>query len=99
MIKNNKILSMAECLEYVKDKEDTEIVGFIKKFAELDSKQAKEMRKKIEELSLIKIRPAQIAKIIDFMPENIIDLNKIFEDITLDENESNKILDIVKQYK
>ena len=90
---------MAECLEYVKDKEDTEIVGFIKKFAELDSKQAKEMRKKIEELSLIKIRPAQIAKIIDFMPENIIDLNKIFEDITLDENESNKILDIVKQYK
>jgi len=99
MIKNNKALSMAECFEYVKGKEDTEIVGFIKKFVEISPKQAKEMREKITELNLIKIRSAQIAKIIDLMPDNTADLNKIFEDTTLDEDEATKILDIVKQYK
>jgi DNA-directed RNA polymerase subunit F len=99
MIKNNQPLSMAECLEYVKGKEDTEIVGFIKKFSELTIKDAKEIRGKIGELSLIKIRENHISKIIDVLPENAGDLNKIFEDISLDENETNKILEIIKKYK
>ena len=98
MIKNNNSVSMVECLEYVK-KEDAETIAFIKKFTDLSLKDAKEIRKKIEGLNLIKIKNNHISKIIDLMPENFSDLNKICEDVSLDEDETNKILEIVKQYK
>lgn len=101
MINENKPLSMAESLDFIKstEAENTEIIGFIKKFNSLKSGQAKEMRGKIEELKLLKVKPEHIAKIIDLLPESSVDLNKIFEDINLDEDESKKILEIIKQYK
>ena len=101
MIYRNTPLSMIEALEYIKstEEENTEIIGFIKKFNELKKGQAKEIREKINELKLLKIKQEHIAKIIDLLPENNADLNKIFEDVSLDEDESGKILDIVKKYK
>lgn len=101
MIYENTPLSMVESLEYIKDSEaeNTELIGFIKKFTELKQNQAKEMREKIEELKLLKVKKEHIAKVIDLLPENSEDLNKIFEDINLDEDETNKLLDIVKKYK
>lgn len=101
MIKNTELVSMAESLEYVKeDKENhLEIIGFIKKFTELKPKEAKEIREKIQNLNLMKAKPEYIAKIIDLMPENAEELNKIFVDVSLDEDESKKILSIIKEYK
>ena len=101
MIKNNQSLSMAEVTEYTKKTEDTgkEIIGFIKKFTKLKPKEAKELRKKIEELGLMKVRTEYIVKIIDLMPENSKDLNKIFVGISLDEDETKKILETVKEFK
>ena len=40
-----------------------------------------------------------VAKIIDFLPEDASDLNKIFTDVSLDENEIKQIKDIVAKYK
>ena len=101
MIINNEPLSAVESLEYIKDKEagDSDLVGFIKKFVKLKPEEAKEIRKKIESLKNLKVKSEHISKIIDTLPENKEDLNKIFVDIGLDEDESNKILDIVKQYR
>jgi len=101
MINENKPLSMAESLDFIKSAEieNTEVIGFIKKFSGLKPNQAKEMREKIEELKLLKVKPENITKIIDLLPNNSVDLNKIFEDVSLDEDEANKILDIIKQYK
>ena len=101
MIKSNKQLSMVEVAEYIKKIEDSEkdLRGFIKKFIKLNLKEAKELRKKIEELDLIKIGPEHIVKIIDLMPENAEDLNKIFVDISLDEDEKRKILETTKEFK
>jgi DNA-directed RNA polymerase subunit F len=99
MIHENNPLSMAESLEYINAKEKTELVGFIKKFTDLKAKDGIEIRQKIEELALLKIKPRHIAKIIDLLPETTADLNKIFDDISLDEDEANKILNIIKQYK
>jgi DNA-directed RNA polymerase subunit F len=98
MIQENKPLSMAESLGYV-DKENVELNGFIKKFTNLKIKDAVEMREKIEELALLKVKPKHISKVIDILPESSADLNKIFDDVSLDEDEANKILEIVKQYK
>lgn len=100
MIKNSAPLSMIESEEYVKkDESETEIVGFMKKFEKLNVKDAKEMRKELEGLDMLKMRPEYLVKIIDLLPENAEELNKIFIDATLDEDESRKILDIVQKYK
>ena len=100
MIKNNEPLSMAESLEYINKKEETnqELIEFIKKFTSLSAKEAKEIREKIIALGIIKVKSMHIANIIDILPENSEDLNKIFEDTNLDEDEKTKILGVIKQY-
>ncbi len=99
MIKNREPLSMAEAAEYTKDNENAvELNKFIKKFSTLDVKKAKELRKKLEELNLMKLKSDSISKIIDVMPENAEDLNKIFTDVSTDEDETKKILDTVKEF-
>ncbi len=101
MIKNSEPLSMAEVVEYVKKsgEGEAEIVGFIKKFNELKVKEARELRQGIEALGIIKIKPEYTVKIIDLLPETAEELNKIFADVSLDEDETKKILDTVKKYK
>ena len=101
IIKNTELVSMSEALEYMKeDKENNaEVIGFVKKFTELKPKEAKEIRKKIQNLNLMKAKPEYIVKIIDLMPETNEDLNKIFVDVSLDEDESKKILEIIKEFK
>lgn len=101
MIRSNEPMSMVEALGYIKGDKDVEVEvkGFIKKFVKLKPKEAKEMKEKLEALDLLKLKAEYISKIIDLMPENNGEINKIFTDISLDEDETKKILDIVKEYK
>lgn len=101
MIKNNEFLSMVETMGYIKGDRDSEseIKNFIKKFAKLKPKEAREMRKKLEELDLLKLKEDHAVKIIDMMPENQENLNKIFTDVSLNEDEAKQILDIIKEFK
>ncbi len=101
MIKDQKPITMAEIAEYVKKDKDSEndVAKFIKNFSALSGKESKEMSKKLEEHNLMKLKPEHIVKIVDLMPENAEDLNKIFVDISLDEDETNKILETVKEFK
>lgn len=100
MIKNTKPLSMAESLEYLQfGEKEAELKGFIKKFVSITLEKTKEMRNALESLDLMKIKQEHIAKIIDLMPENAEDINKIFSDVGLDEDETKKILETVKQFK
>lgn len=99
MIKNRESLSMTEVEEYTKDNENaTELNKFLKKFVVLDLKKAKELRNNLLELNLIKIKSDHISKIMDVLPETSEDLNKVFVDVGLDENEIQKILETVKQF-
>lgn len=96
MIKNSEPISIAEASEYLKGREkEDKMRAFVKKFAKTDAKTAKELRKKLEGLDLIKMRGEQIAKIIDMLPEDSEDLNKIFAGISLEEDETKKILGVV----
>jgi len=101
MIKNTEPLSMAEALGYIEKEKDSgdEIKKFIKKFVKIKPEKAKELRKKIEALDLIKVKPRHIAKIIDILPENQEDLNKIFTDVGLDEDETKKILQTIEEFR
>ena len=101
MINNTTSLSMAESLKYIKKTEtgDSDVVEFIKKFTELKTEKAKEIRKKIEGLNLLKVKPEHISKIIDLVPEDKESLNKIFTDVSLDEDESKQVLDAIEEFK
>ena len=92
---------MAEVIEYVRkgEESETEIIGFIKKFNKLKAKEAIQLKQEIESLYIIKVRAEYLVKIIDLLPENSEELNKIFVDVSLDEDETKKILDTVKKFK
>ena len=89
---------MVEAMEYMKNtqNEELEMMGFIKKLVKITPKKAKEIRKNIEDLELMKVGPQHISKIIDLMPENAEDLNKIFTDVSLNEDETKQILEKIK---
>ncbi|MEM3091209.1 MAG: hypothetical protein QXX55_00550 [Candidatus Pacearchaeota archaeon] len=101
MIIKTEPLSMAEALDYLDDEKDNqmEFKKFIKKFIKISPKDAKEIRKKLESLGSLKMKPEDIVKIVDIMPEDSESLNKIFNDLELDENETKRILEIIKEYK
>ena len=99
MITEMKPLSMAESKELIGDEgKDKEIAVFIKKFSKLDGKKAGELRNALESLELMKLKDEHIAKIIDLLPEDSSDINKIFIDVSLDEEEINKLLETVKKH-
>ena len=99
MIKNSEPLSMAEALKYVNKGEGggAEVVSFIKKFTKMKPEKAEELRKSLEGLELIKMNENHIVKIIDLLPKDKEELNKIFSDVGLDEDETKKLLDTIKQ--
>ncbi len=103
MIKNSTPLDMEEVkgilggLEESEKKKKTE--DFIKKFSKIASAKAEQLRKELEDLRVLKLKKEYIVKIVDLLPKDTEDLNKIFIDVSLDEDETNKILEIVKKYK
>jgi len=101
MIKNNKSLSMAEAIEYAKRNGETgkEIVGFIKKFTKLKTMEVKNLKKKFQELDLIKLNEKHIVNLIDFLPEDSEEVNKIVVDANLNEDEIKKVLETIKEFK
>ncbi len=101
MIRYREPLSMAEALEYIEDKKDSEadVKKMIKKFVKLNPEEAKKLRGKLSSLGLMKLRAESISKMIDLMPENQENINKIFTDMSLDEDESRKILDAIKEFR
>jgi DNA-directed RNA polymerase subunit F len=96
VIKEEKPLTMAEVSGLVGDNErGTEIKQFIKQFTTMKPEKAKELRKKLEELEILKLKEEHIVKIIDTMPGDTTELNKIISDTTLDTEETQKILDVI----
>lgn len=103
MIKERMPLTMNESRELLEGLKETDrnkdIKAFIKKFAKLDDKEAQKLKQELESLEIIKLRQADIIKIIDIVPENATELNKIFTETSLDADETTKILDTIKNNK
>lgn len=101
MIKKTEILSLPEVAEYlVEDKEkNAEMIAFIKKFSGMKPKEAKEMKKKLNELGIMKMKEEQVSKVIDILPDCQEDFGKIFTDMGLNEDEKKKILETIKEFQ
>ncbi len=70
---------------------------YLEGFNITDSKQAKEIEKKINELGIGRLKSKHIAKIIDMMPGNIDALRAIFagDNVTLKQEDLTKILEVL----
>jgi DNA-directed RNA polymerase subunit F len=100
MIKNSKPLSMTEAVEYLKkDEEGKALKSFIKKFVVLKQEDAKKLKEKLEKLDLMQMKEEHIVNIIDLMPENEEDLNKILVGVNLNEDETKRVLETIKEFK
>ena len=99
MILNMKHLSLAEVKEIVKDiDEKKDVKDYLKKFGKLSKEKAEKLDEELRTLGNAKIKEEYLVKIIDFLPRDAEELNKIFHDISLDEKEINEILEIIKKY-
>jgi DNA-directed RNA polymerase subunit F len=89
-----------EKLENIPDSDRKEEVKiYLKKFLKAKSEQSEKIKQGLEEMDLLKLKREHIVKISDLLPEDASDLNKIFVDVSLNEEETNKILELVKSAK
>jgi len=99
MIKNKESLSMSESLEYLNKEKYGETISFIKQFTKMDFEKAKKLRGELEKLDLIKLNRDSITKIIEMLPKEKEELMKSLSGSNLDEEEVNKILEVIKNFK
>ena len=86
-----------EALDKIEDSDKKEeMMIYLKKFLKTKPEKAKKIREELEKLDLLKMKREHLVKIIDLVPEDATDLNKIFTDVSLNEDETNKILNVVK---
>jgi DNA-directed RNA polymerase subunit F len=93
----NEVEDILKDLPVSTKKEETE--AFLKKFVKTKPEQAKKIKQELEKLDMLKLKSEHAVKIVDLLPKDASDLNKIFVDISLNEDETNKILEIVKNTK
>ncbi|MCK4650264.1 hypothetical protein KAT36_03460 [Candidatus Pacearchaeota archaeon] len=100
MIKESRPVVMAEVVRLVGDSDKGEdIKKFVKNFDVLDFEKAKELTEELKGLDLIKLKDEHIVKIVDFVPTDAAELNKVIIEVSLDQDEVNKILEITKKYR
>lgn len=99
MILEKQALTLAEVQEIVKDIEEKQALQvYLKKFNKVAKKDVSKLSEEIRTLNNPKIRDEHIIKIIDFLPKDPTEVNKIFTDTPLTEDETKSILDITSRY-
>jgi DNA-directed RNA polymerase subunit F len=98
-VKEETPITMSEVSASVGDSDKAKAIKiFIKDFNKMKVEKAREMRDELKGLDLIKLKDEHIVKIVDFMPSDALDLNKVLIEVSLDQEEVNKILDVVRKY-
>ncbi len=74
---------------------------YLKNFANLSLKEVKELKKKIEDLNIARLKEKQIVKIIDIFPKDLESLKLIFseEALSIKQEDLKKILAVLKEFK
>ncbi len=95
-----KPLTIAEAKAAISDfEEKKELEAYLKKFGKLSKEKVSEIQKEISSLKNAKIREEDIVKVADFLPATSEEVNKIFTDVSLSEEEANKIIEVVSKYR
>ena len=100
MIKEETPITMVEVAALAGDSDRGKAIKrFIKQFTKMPVEKAKEMKEELRALDLIRLKDIHIVKIVDFMPTDASELNKVLIEVSLDQEEVTKILDVVSKYK
>ncbi|OIO81543.1 hypothetical protein AUJ84_00750 [Candidatus Pacearchaeota archaeon CG1_02_32_132] len=92
-------LGLAQVKELVGDLEEKKnLETYLKKFCKIKKEKAEALMEELNALDNAKIKEEFVVKIIDFLPKDLEELNKIFKEVSLDEKEANDILEIIKKY-
>ena len=99
MILSKKPLTLSEVEALVpKGEEKKPIHDYLKKFVKLSKADAEKMLDDLRALNNLKLKEENLVKIVDFLPKDSEDVNKILIEANLSEAEANSILEIVKKY-
>ena len=99
IVLSKKPLSLGEVKEYIKnDDEKKALIEYLKNFTLVEKEKAVKLAAELSALKNHKIKEENIVKIIDLKPSDLDDVNKIFVDASLTEEEANVVLEIVKKY-
>ncbi len=104
-ILNEEPLTLAETkvvLEKVKERDGEfsfrsgRTYEYLTSFEVMSEQRAQEIRKKIEELNIPRLKPAQIAKIVDLNPETLEELKVILQGVTITSENLKKIEELLR---
>lgn len=99
MILNRKPLTLAAAKSLIKNiGERKALADYMKKFSELSEDKADKLMEEIKALNNPKLKEEGVIKIVDFLPKDSEDLNKILPEAGLSEEESNVIVKITEKY-
>jgi DNA-directed RNA polymerase subunit F len=73
---------------------------YLMQFTRLNLKEVTELKKKLQDLDIPRMKEKQIVKIIDLLPRDMDELRMVFagENTTINQENMQKILDVVKDY-
>ena len=92
-------VTLAEVREIVKGIEEKKnLEDYLKKYCKLSKEKALSMSEEIRSLNNLKIKNEHIVKVVDLLPKDAEDINKVFNDVSLNEEEINALLEIVRKY-
>lgn len=99
MIRKERPLLLGEVTELVGDSEQAEsIKKFIKKFSKIKVADAKKMKEELEALDILQLKEKDIVSLVNFCPKDATEVMKVLQGISLNQEEVDKILNIVKNY-
>lgn len=98
-ISEERPVTMTEVVTSVGDSDKGDAIKkFIKNFKLLNAEKTEEMKEELKALDLIRLKDEHIVKIVDFVPTTASELNKVIIEVSLDQDEVNKILDVTKKF-
>ena len=99
MILDKKPLTLAEVTNLIGDSEKAEgMKKFIKTFNKMKLEDAMKMKEELEALDLIQLKEDHIVSLVNFVPKDSVELNKVLSGVSLNQEEVDKILNVTKNY-
>ncbi len=99
MILDKKPLTLAEVNNLIGDSEKAqEMKRFIKTFNGMKLEDALKLKEEIIALDLIQLKEERIVNIVNFLPKDATELNKVLSGVSLNQEEVEKILNVTKNY-
>ncbi len=71
---------------------------FLKKFAKLSEEKAKKLLDELRKINNPRLKEAHLIKLVDFLPADFEEINKVVPDAGLTEAEGNALLEVISRY-